>query len=213
MNRLKFPINSYEVYFLAMATSLILYIVVSLLTYKEPFNLDRMLHRGKYAVEGEKKIHMSWTVKNVFSKLIGITPEYSKGDRIIARSVFAYSFIYKFFIAFLLVVIWNMFTPWEPEWWGHYFLITQLLIPGVAATITCVWFTAGSSRDLVYLFRDLKNRVANPLDNGMVDGHVAISEKARFGKLEQEQAENADEKTVRRAEKLAESINKNRTNF
>ncbi|MBR7105232.1 MAG: sodium:panthothenate symporter [Lentisphaeria bacterium] len=189
MNRLKFPINSYEVYFLAMATSLIVYIVVSLITYKEPFNLDRMLHRGKYAVEGEKKIHTVWSFKTIFSKIIGITPEYTRGDRIIARSVFVYSFIYKFFVAFVLVVVWNMITPWPIEWWGHYFLVTFLVIPGIAAAITCVWFTAGSSRDLIYLYRDLKNRVVDHLDNGMVEGHVAISEKAKFEKLEEESVE------------------------
>ena len=133
---------------------------------------------------------MKWSVKNVFSKLIGITPEYSRGDRILARSVFTYSFIYKFFFAFVLVAVWNIISPWPLEWWGHYFLITQLVIPGIAATITCVWFTAGSSRDLFYLYRDLKNRVANPLDNGMVDGHVALSDKAEFAKLDEAEKES-----------------------
>ena len=118
-----------------------------------------------------------------------ITPEYTRGDRIIARSVFVYSFIYKFFVAFVLVVVWNMITPWPIEWWGHYFLVTFLVIPGIAAAITCVWFTAGSSRDLIYLYRDLKNRVVDHLDNGMVEGHVAISEKAKFEKLEEESVE------------------------
>jgi len=185
MNRLKFPINSYEVYFLAMFTSLVVYCAVSLLTYKKPFNLDRMLHRGIYAVEGEKKIHSAWTLKTVWSKLVGITPEYTRGDRIIAWSVFCYSFVYKFFIAFVFVVVWNLFSPWPIEWWGHYFLIVSLVIPGIAAAVTAVWFTWGSSRDLISLFRDLKHRVANPLDNGMVDGHVAISDKAKFEKLEE----------------------------
>ena len=125
MNALKFPINSYEVYFMAMATSLIVYCVVSWLTYKEPFNLERMLHRGKYAVEGEKKIHSAWTLKTIFSKLVGITPEYTKGDRIIAWGVFCYSFVYKFFLAFVLVVIWNLISPWPIEWWA----MVRLLYP------------------------------------------------------------------------------------
>ena len=54
-----------------------------------------------------------------------------------------------------------------------------------AAAVTAVWFTWGSSRDLIRLFHDLKVRVANPLDNGMVDGHVALSDKAQFAKLEE----------------------------
>ena len=37
------------------------------------------------------------------------------------------------------------------------------------------------------MFRDLKNRVANPLDNGMVEGHVALAEKARLDQIDQDQ--------------------------
>ena len=189
MNRLRFPINSYEIYFIAMSVSLIVYCVVSWLTCKEPFNLERMLHRGKYAIEGEKKIHSKWTLRTVFSKLIGITPEYTLGDKILAWSVFSYSLIYKFLFAFVLVVILNVLGIWKVEWWGHYFLVVFLLVPGTAALITAVWFGFGCTRDLIRMFRDLKNRVANPLDNGMVEGHVAIAEKARLDQIDKDQQE------------------------
>ena len=185
MNRLRFPINSYEIYFVAMMVSLIVYCVVSALTYRKPFNLDRMLHRGIYAIEGEKKIHSKWTIRTVFSKLIGITPEYTRGDKLLAWSVFSYSLIYKFLIAFVLVVILNLLGLWKSSWWGHYFLIVFLIVPGIAAMITTVWFGIGSSIDLVRMFRDLKNRVANPLDNGMVEGHMSISEKAALEQIDE----------------------------
>lgn len=184
MDRLKFPINSYEIYFLAMLTSLVVYCVVSMLTYRRPFNLDRMLHRGKYAIEEKKHIHSAWTWKTVWGKLIGITPEYTTGDKVIAWSVFIYTFVYHFLIAFVLVAIYNFFSPWPMEWWGHYFLIVSLVIPGVAAAVTVVWFGIGGTIDLTRLFRDLKNRVANPLDNGMVEGHVSLSEKAKMDAID-----------------------------
>jgi Na+/proline symporter len=41
-----FPINSYEITFIAIVCSMSLYCIVSKLTCKEPFNLERMLHRG-----------------------------------------------------------------------------------------------------------------------------------------------------------------------
>ena len=47
----KCPINGQVIFFGAMLSSLIVYVTVSLLTYKEDFNMDRMLHRGQYAVE------------------------------------------------------------------------------------------------------------------------------------------------------------------
>jgi len=184
MNRLKFPVNSYEIYVIAMLTSLGLYCTVSYLTCKEPFNLERMLHRGKYAIEGEKKIKVEWSFRNVFTKIIGITPEYTTGDKIIAYSVFCYAIIYRFGITFLLVAIASIFYKFSIDFWGNYFLVTFLIVPGTVAFITAFWFGIGALIDLKKLFRDLANRKANPLDNGMVDGHVAVAEKLLMEKIE-----------------------------
>ena len=184
MNRLKFPINSYEIYFLAMVTSLVLYCTISYLTCREPFNLDRMLHRGKYAIEGEKKIKVEWSFRTVLIKVLGITPEYSTGDKIIACSVFGYAIIYRFFITFLLIAVCSIFYKFSTKFWGDYFLITFLVIPGIAALVSAVWFGVGAVIDLKRLFRDLANRKANPLDNGMVDGHVSVAEKQIIEKIE-----------------------------
>ena len=120
------------------------------------------------------------------AKLIGITPEYTTGDRWIAWGVFGYSIIYKFFLAFVVVVIWNAVSPWKVEWWGHYFFITTLLIPGIVAFFSTFWFGIGGAVDLFRLFRDLEKRVVNPLDNGWVEGHVSLSDKETFDKLEKE---------------------------
>ena len=47
MTSTDFPINSYEITFIAICVSMFMYVVVSKLTCKQPFNLERMLHRGK----------------------------------------------------------------------------------------------------------------------------------------------------------------------
>ena len=182
MSAHKFPINSVEINFFIMLFCLMAYIVGSLVTYKGPFNLDRMLHRGIYNTDGENKGQFKWTFRNVFQKLIGITPEYTTGDKVISWSVFSYSFVYKFLIAFVMVVIWNIFSPWKPEWWGHYFFIIYLAVPLVAAFITTFWFVIGGVIDLRRLFRDLENRIANPLDNGQVEGSVSLADAAIFSK-------------------------------
>ena len=183
MNRLKCPINAYEFFFLAMVISLLVYVIVSLLTCKERFNLDRMLHRGIYS-DGEQKATEKWSIKTVFSKLIGITPEYTKGDKLISYLVFGYTFGYKFLLGFILVVIWNLISPWKMEWWGHYFLFFSMVIPGIAAAITTVWYGIGGTVDLFKLFNDLKNRIVDPLDNGMVEGHISLADKKHFEEVE-----------------------------
>ncbi|MBO4631075.1 MAG: sodium:panthothenate symporter [Lentisphaeria bacterium] len=166
MNPVKYPVNSYEIYFISMMLSLIGYIGGSLLTYK-PYDLDKLLHRGEYAV-GPEPVREKWTIRNILSKLIGITPEYTRGDRFIAYFVFSYSIVYGILIAFLAIVIWNVFSPWPDHWWTVKFFITMLLIPGIAGIISTVWFLIGGIHDLRQLFIDLKKRVEDANDNGQI---------------------------------------------
>ena len=177
-----------------MCASITLYVLVSLsetlkislvpfrISWREDrlFNLERMLHRGKYSVDGEVKTQMEWSFRNVFSKLIGITPEYSIGDKVIAWGIFSYSITYQFGLAFLLVLIWNSVSPWPATWWGVYFMIIMLIVPGIMGAITAVWFGIGGVVDLVRLFRDLKTRVVNPLDDGRVEGNMSLADKAQL---------------------------------
>jgi len=175
-----------------MVVTLILYVVVSYCTCKTPFNLDRMLHRGIYNLDGENKTREAWSCKTVFRKLLGITPEYTRGDKLIAWFFFIYSIVYKFIAAFLVVWIWNLITPWPIKWWGTYFYITSLLIPAILAFISTFWFGICGVKDLFQLFRDLENRVINPLDNGMVDGNVSLADKQQ---LEAAEKASSDKET------------------
>ena len=76
----KFPINSTEINFIIMIICLLLYVAGSLVTFKQPFNLDRMLHRGIYNTDGDVKTQFKWSFRTAFKKMIGITPEFSTGD-------------------------------------------------------------------------------------------------------------------------------------
>jgi Na+/proline symporter len=181
MDAVKFPINSYEISMIAMIAGIIAYIIGSLVTYRKPYNLDRLLHRGVYALEGEKEEKVAWSFKTMWSKLIGITPEYTLGDRVIAWSVFTYNIIYKLFLSFIVVMIWNKISPWPKEWWSTYFYIVMLVIPSLAGVVTTVWFMTGGIIHLRQLFRDLAKRIDNPLDNGQVEGHVSLADRARLG--------------------------------
>ncbi|MDD7751464.1 MAG: sodium:panthothenate symporter [bacterium] len=166
MDPVKFPINSFEIYFISMILSVGGYVIGSYLTYK-PYDLDKLLHRGKYA-DGPAPVKEKWTLRNIFSKIIGITPEYSRGDRIIAYSVFFYSVVYSVGIIFFGIVIWNAIWPWPHSWWTVKFFITTLLIPGIVGIISTVWFMIGGLLDAIQLFRDLKKRVEDPNDNGQI---------------------------------------------
>ena len=177
MNPDKFPINSQEIYFIAMVTAVSLYVIVSLITCRKPFNMDKLLHRGAYA-EGEPVAKIPWTFRTVFSKIIGITGEYTTGDKILAWSVFIWSFCYGFVLCFLAIVIFNVFYKWPNEWWAIKFHITTMLVPGIVAVVSTVWFCIGGTIDLRRLFRDLANKQDDFTDNGVVHSNDdAVEEK------------------------------------
>ena len=94
--------------------------------------------------------------------------------------MFSYSVLIQFGLFFVVVVVWNIFSPWPKAWWGSYFLIVSLLVPGIAIAITTVWFGIGGVWGLFDMFRCLRQRVANPLDNGMVEGNMSLDDKAQL---------------------------------
>ena len=184
MSAVKFPVNSYEIYFMAMMLGVGAYVIGSLLTYRKPFNLDRMLHRGKYSNGESTENTSTWTWKNVYGKLIGIDDEYTKGDKVIAWSVFFYAVVFQFLISFLGVVIWNAISPWPVEWWSWYFFITLIVVGIIIGSISTVWFVIGGIIDLRCLFRDLAKRIDDPLDDGWVEGHMSLVDVKKYGKDE-----------------------------
>ena len=169
MNPVSFPVNSYEIFFIAMTLGIVGYIAGSYLTYR-PFDLDKLLHRGAYS-DGESTLQQksfSWNPLALLRKLTGIDSEYTRGDRIIAWSVFIFSFGYVFTAKFLMVVVWNGISPWSKEWWSVYFLITVLIIPCIIGVISTVWFVSGGIHDMFALFKALKNRKEEADDNGQI---------------------------------------------
>jgi hypothetical protein len=125
--------------------------------------------------------------------MIGITPEYTRGDRLIAWSVFLWSIVYGFGNMFCGVLIWNKFSPWPVQRWGVYYYITTIVASLLVGCVSTVWFMWGGFRDMVAMFRDLAARVANPLDDGRVVGHVSLADKEHFEEVEETAKEDETE--------------------
>jgi len=186
MDPVKCPINSREMYFMSIMAGIFSYVAVSLLTYKEPFNLDRMLHRGIYRVDDGSQIQGKslWSWSNFYEKIITITPEYSKMDKCIAYLVFLHSFGYSFLLCFCGSLVWNFFSPLPQQYWIWYFFINLVVVAGIIGVISTVWFFIGGWIDMRKLFRDLKARMSDPLDDGWVEGHVSRSDQKLVDQVE-----------------------------
>ncbi|MFA6931855.1 MAG: sodium:panthothenate symporter, partial [Lentisphaeria bacterium] len=194
----KFPINSVEISFLANLTTVSLYMIVSLLTCKEPFNMERLLHRGIYSDGKQKEIA---GVKEKFrlgkflqEKILGYDANYTRGDKILAWSVFIWSFGYGFLACFVLVIVWNSISPWSLAWWGNYFYFKNILIPLAVALITTVWFTIGGTIDLIKMFKTLDKHEADDQDDGRVVGHLSAADLAHFAEIEKKRQDNNEVK-------------------
>ena len=180
MSPTKFPINSQEMFLVSMLIAILLFIVVSLLTCKEPFNIERLLHRGKYRYEGKELVRPKLTLRNALQMFVGIDSQYTKGDKILAWSVFIYSFGWLFMICFVGVIVWNKISPWPIEWWGKWYFITIVVFWLIVGSVSTIWFSIGGTRDLVRMFKALAARETNILDDGRVVGHVSADDADRL---------------------------------
>ena len=186
MTKTKFPINSTEIGFIGQLTSIILYIVVSLLTCRENFNMDRMLHRGIYSESGKQVEKKPFNLKTFLNKnILGIDDQYTKGDKILAWSVMIYSLGYGFLAMFVAVIIWNAIDKWNAQYWGMYFFVKQFAVVGLIGIVTTVWFAIGGTRDLFRLFKDLEEKEADELDDGRVAGNMSVADAAKMKAAEE----------------------------
>jgi len=178
-----FPINSQEIFFLGIVVSFVLYVVVSMLTCREPFNMDRLLHRGEYRREGKEITKEKLSYKNIFSRMVGIDSQYTKGDKVLAWSVFIWSMGWGFG-SFIVLCIWNAVSPWPKQWWINWFLVYSIIVPGLVAVVSTIWFTIGGSLDLRKLFQRLAEKEDNLLDDGRVINHVNADDISLVEKVE-----------------------------
>lgn len=193
----KFPITSQELLLIGLVISLTSFIGVSLLTSKKPYNMDRLFHRGKYALEGDPdhkaqpdgmREFKRWTPRWVIQKVVGINKEYSKGDKILAWSVFCYGVVWMFGST-LIITIWNMIDPWPDTWWATWFAILKIYSMGLIGAVSTVWFLIGGVIDLRRMFRRLEVKVVDHTDDGSVVSSVNASDVAHVHEVER----NGDE--------------------
>ena len=170
-----FPLNGAQISFFGSLAACAAYAIASLLTCKEPFNMDRMLHRGEYAIASEKKFETHSKKKVVWGKLIGIDEHFTPGDKYLACGLFGWSILW--FIVFVVGTAWNFISPWPLSVWSNFWYVVGIGIPIFFAVVTAIWFTWGGVRDMRVFFQRLKEERSDDLDNGMVVNHHNLSER------------------------------------
>jgi SSS family solute:Na+ symporter len=147
------------------------YIVVSLLTSRADFNLDRMLHRGRYAIEADRAGTPPLLARFRLSSILRFDREFTFWDKVVSGGIFWWAMA---LVAVNLVVsAWNLLFGhrWPVEWWAHYWMITGIALPCVISVATLVWFSIGGVIDMKAFFKALRIERRDARDDGRVTGH------------------------------------------
>lgn len=149
--------------FYSICGSVLMYVLVSLLGPRGEHNMDKLLHRGKYAVAGEQIVGDP-KPPTVMEKL-GFTREFSGRDRVITYITLSWPLFWTAVFVIFTVYNFSVDVPdssWMTYWkyWTWFVLITGI---GVA-----IWFTIGAVGDIRSLFRDLRSGTIDINDDGRV---------------------------------------------
>mgnify|MGYP001369246602 FL=1 len=166
-HREKFPVNSQWIYLVTMLSAIAGYVLISLLGRRNDFNMDRLLHRGAYAVEGETTAgEASGKKKKItLARLIGIGPNFTRFEKFIFYATFSWTMLW--YAIFLLGCLVSFFRTIPDSWWTVYWYCYIMFSIGLGAICT-LWIFSGGVKNAFELFRDLRGSRVNDEDDGFV---------------------------------------------
>ena len=156
-------INGQVYWAIGMGASTLSYIAVSLLGKQTNFNMDKLLNRGNYVIEGEMEIvneapERGW-------KMLGMGKEFTMGDKFIY--IVNYIWTFSWTILFIVGTVYNLYydvsdTSWMTFW--KYYLFINIGM----AMISIIWFTWGGFKDLNVMMTKLRSDKRDHKDDGWV---------------------------------------------
>lgn len=154
--------NEQEVAFGAALLAIFLYIGVSLVeryVCKLPdFDLDRMLHRGKYAGASNARPATGLAA-------LGFSGDFSFGDKVIYVATIGWTLLWAL-AAFVLLALEKAGLLEVRDWMRFW---TIYMFVGIAAgVIGTVWLLCGGLRDITHLFHTLSSQQIDADDDGSV---------------------------------------------
>jgi len=162
--------NGQELWGWAMWICAVIYVVVSLLR-PHSFNLDRLLHRGQYAIEGEIEVG-SESISSRW-KLLGVTSEFGRRDRFLYLLTWGWNlaWVAVFLAGTVFFLTRNVpsgdWSQWDSPWLKFWRI--KIWIELSVAVVVIVWFTLGGIKDVKKLFCSLSSQKADDQDDGFIN--------------------------------------------
>jgi len=158
-----FFINGQMFWMIGMFGGSLLYVIVSLFGKRKDYNLNKMLHRGEYAVEGEMEIIEKEPSRGW--RLLGMGREFTKFDKFIYIANYAWTGTWT--LVFIIGTVYNLShevsdASWMTFW--KYYVYIQMGL----AIIVIFWFTIGGLKDIKVMIHRLRTMKRDDSDDGFV---------------------------------------------
>lgn len=163
----KFPLDGQWVNLIAILCAITAYIAVSvissMLLRRPAFDMDRLLHRGKYAIKGQQTDDEANPVRGW--RAILPSKEFTRGDKFIYFANLLWTTLW--FGIFAFATIYNLRhdasdDAWATFWWAN------IILTVILGTGTTIWFFLGGLHDIRDLFRTLATLKRDHTDDGRV---------------------------------------------
>ncbi|MHB9071056.1 MAG: sodium:solute symporter family protein [Sedimentisphaerales bacterium] len=164
----RFPVNGQWMYLIAMIAGSSSYFVVSMVGKKQAFNMDKLLHRGKYSENADshttnKSLEPNkWNIKCIF----GITNEFSFADKCVYAIMISYTTLV--FICFIVMTVLALLFDFSDKGWSNYHRY-RTYFDVLTSFVIAVWLSCGGVRDIRNLFRELRVAKRDFSDDGRVE--------------------------------------------
>lgn len=167
----EFPINGQQFWAIGMGSSALLYVIVSLLGEKKAFNMDKLLHRGKYLLESDRQIVQAVPQKGW--KMLGMGREFTRSDKLIY--IVNYVWTFGWTAVFIVGTLVNLGRDVPDDAWMTFWKI-YLVIHIAIAVISVIWFSLGGLIDLRKMFATLRGMERDDTDDGFVHRQAESSD-------------------------------------
>ena len=183
IHHLNTEVNSQIIWMWIMLVCIGLYVLLSLLGKGKSFNLERMLHRGRYDLgKGDHKEERPDAPQSFWGKLAGFGKEFNRMDRVIGGTMVAYNLVW--IVLFVGAAAYNfLVNPIPISWWAtfwKYWVYSQVL----SGVLMGVWILVGGFRDIRRVFGLLSTMTRDDSDDGRVVHHHLPGEADEPGDIE-----------------------------
>ena len=164
------PLNGQQLTLITCLSAGLAYIVISLLSRSEPFNMDAMLHRGAYRIASEGEVVAQVDARGWVARFLNVDEHFTRSDRILVFGTFGWTLFWQSMS--ILILIWSLTVgPLSSGWWFDWTMFTGVWLTMTIGLVVTVWFTIGVVRDMIDLFRTLRTVKGVDSDDGTVRDH------------------------------------------